>query len=73
VRHAPPAAVSTSGNLADIEAQAHYHRDRVALYRARMHGSSPTSTERLRELERAAAAANERLRTARQADRERPA
>jgi hypothetical protein len=35
------------------------------LYRAKMHGSKPTSVERLEELERASAAADERLRTAR--------
>jgi hypothetical protein len=58
-------------DLGDIEAQARYHRDRLALYRARIHGSHPTSIVRLRELERAAAAADDRLRTARrQADTE---
>jgi hypothetical protein len=53
-------------DLADIEAQARYHRDRLALYRARMQGSHPTSVARLRELERAATAAEDRLRTSRQ-------
>jgi hypothetical protein len=60
--------------LAEIEAQARYHRDRLALYRARMHGAHPTSLLRLRELERAASAADDRLRTARrEAEREHPA
>ncbi len=73
VRHDPPARSPVPAELGDIEAQACYHRDRLALYRARMHGSRPTSTVRLGELERAATAAAERLRTARrQAEREPP-
>jgi hypothetical protein len=52
-------------DLSDLEAQARYHRDRLALYRARMHGAHPTSLGRLAELEKAAAAADDRLRTAR--------
>ena len=52
-------------DLTDLEDQARHHRNRAALYRAKMYGSKPTSVERLRELERAAAAADERLRTAR--------
>ena len=55
----------TTPDLTDLENQARYHRDRAALYRAKMHGSKPTSVERLHELERASAAADERLRTAR--------
>jgi hypothetical protein len=34
-------------------ATARYHEDRLRLYRAKMHGSRPTSAQRLRELERA--------------------
>ena len=34
-------------DLTDLENQARYHRDRAALYRAKMHGSKPTSVERL--------------------------
>lgn len=52
-------------NLSDLEAQARYHRDRLALYRAKLHGPRATSIERLRELEQASTAADERLRTAR--------
>jgi len=52
-------------DLSELEAQARYHRDRLALYRARMHGAHPTSVGRLEELERASAAADERLRTVR--------
>jgi hypothetical protein len=55
----------TTPDLTDLENQARYRRDRAALYRAKMHGSKPTSVERLHELERASAAADERLRTAR--------
>ena len=60
------AEVMGAPDLTDLENQARYHRDRAALlYRAKMHGSKPTSVERLHELERASAAADERLRTAR--------
>ena len=73
VRHEPPAPAPAPADLSDLEAQARYHRDRLALYRARMHGSHATSSARLAELERAATAAADRLRTARrQADREHP-
>lgn len=37
------------------EAEARYHRDRLALYRARIHSGKSTSVARLGELERAAA------------------
>jgi len=51
-----------------IAAEARYHRDRLALYRARMHSAAGgTSLTRLRELERLATAARERLRHARRA------
>ncbi|WP_028063088.1 hypothetical protein [Solirubrobacter soli] len=64
-RPLPAAPVALAPDLTELEDQARYHRDRVALYRARMHGSQPTSVGRLEELERASAAADERLRTAR--------
>jgi hypothetical protein len=51
-------------DLTDLENQARHHRDRLALYRARMHGAHATSIGRLQELERAARAADERLLTA---------
>ena len=74
VRHAPPAASPAPADLGDIEAQARYHRDRLALYRARMQGSHPTSMVRLGELELTATAAAERAHTARRlADRDLPA
>jgi hypothetical protein len=59
-------------DLSDLEAQARYHRDRLALYRARMQGGHPTSTTRLAELEKAASAAAERLRTTRARQQAKP-
>jgi hypothetical protein len=55
--------------LEQLAAEAQYHRERFELYRARaISGSStPTSPARLRELERTATAAQERLRHARRA------
>ena len=51
--------------LERLEAEANYHRDRLALYRARVYGPRPTSMTRLRELERTSANADERLAHAR--------
>jgi hypothetical protein len=51
--------------LAELEAEARYHRERYALYRARAYGMRPTSATKERELLRAAEAAEERLRLAR--------
>ena len=50
--------------LQRLQAEAQYHRDRLALYRARLHSTRPTSPQRLRELERTSAAADERLQAA---------
>jgi hypothetical protein len=47
--------------LDDLRTQARYHRDRFALYRARAMSSRPTSPVRMREYERAADRAEERL------------
>jgi len=47
-----------------LEVEARYHRERLALYRARVYNSRPTSLTRLRELERTSQAADERLRAA---------
>ena len=52
-------------DLSSLEAEARYHRDRLALYRARVLSAKPTSSGRLQELERTAAAADARLRHAR--------
>jgi hypothetical protein len=61
-----PSAPSTSasvddGKLEQLDAEVRYHRDRLALYRARVYAGKPTSPVRLRELERTAAAADARL------------
>ena len=67
----PPAvarAVLPAPDLQELAAQARYHRDRLALYRARVLSARPTSTARLRELERTSAAADARLRHAARRD-----
>jgi hypothetical protein len=57
--------------LEQLAAEARYHRDRFELYRARVISASPvaTSTTRLRDLERTATAAADRLTHARRARR----
>ena len=61
----PPAPSRTARgadqHLETLEAEARYHRDRLALYRARVYAGKPTSDKRLRELERTAAGAAARL------------
>jgi hypothetical protein len=56
-----------SVDIEQLEAEARYHRERYELYRARVRSgsSTPTSPTRLRELERTATAAAERLAHAR--------
>jgi hypothetical protein len=51
----------SEAELARLEAEARYHRERLALYRAKAYGPSPTSPTRLRELERTSAGAQARL------------
>lgn len=53
-----------SASLDVLRAEARYHRERHELYRAKAYGPRPTSAVRLRELERAAQLAEERLRAA---------
>jgi hypothetical protein len=53
--------------IALLEAEARFHRERLALYRARRYGSRPTSEPRFRQLKRASELAERRLRLARQA------
>ena len=55
----------SEADLSILEAEARYHRERLALYRARVVSAKPTSSGRLQELEPAAAAATARLRHAR--------
>jgi len=52
-------------DLQHLAAEARHHRERFALYRARALSAKPVSHARLRELERTALAAEERLRQAR--------
>ena len=59
-------------NLDMLDVEARYHRDRLALYRARVYANKPTSATRLRELERTAAAADARLAHARGPRKSRP-
>jgi hypothetical protein len=47
--------------LEELRAEARYRRERRDLYAARVYGGRPTSATKLRELERAATAAAERL------------
>jgi hypothetical protein len=53
----------------ELEAEARYARQRADLYRAKAYGARPTSPARMRELERAAEGAEERLRRARERGR----
>jgi hypothetical protein len=64
-RPTPPS--SPDPLLEQLDAEASYHRDRYELYRARVVSGSPAATSlgRLRELERSATAADERLAHAR--------
>jgi hypothetical protein len=57
-------------SIEDLLAEARYHRHRYDLYKAKVYGPRPTRMNRLRELERAADGAEERLR---RAQREPPA
>lgn len=52
-------------DLVQLEAEERYHRERLALYRARAYGARPTSPARLRELGRIWTAAKARLTDAR--------
>lgn len=61
---ATPRAALPAPDLQELEAEARYHRDRLALYRARVLSARPTSAARLRDLQRTSAAADTRLRHA---------
>lgn len=62
-----------SHELQRLEAEARYHRDRLALYRARVTSVHPTSPGRLRELQQISAAADARLRHAKRGTDDAPA
>ena len=56
------------GSAVDVSvahAEARYHWERLALYRARVHSGKPTSLSRLQELERTASRAEARARRVR--------
>jgi hypothetical protein len=55
-----------SSRIEELRAEAHYHRERYDLYRAKMYGLRPTTMTRLRELEREYQGAEARLRHAEQ-------
>ena len=55
-----------SPRIEELQADARYHRERCALYRAKMYGLRPTTMTRLRELERAQRGAEARLRRAKE-------
>jgi hypothetical protein len=50
-----------AAELEQLSAEAQYHRDRLALYHARLVSAKPASATRLRELQRTSAAADARL------------
>jgi hypothetical protein len=50
--------------IEEMKNEARYHRERYDLYKAKIHGSRPTSLTRLRELERRHLGADARLRSA---------
>jgi hypothetical protein len=52
----------------ELEAEAHYRRERYDLYRARAYAQRGTSPSRMRELERSALEAEARLAHARERD-----
>ncbi|HEX4719464.1 MAG TPA: hypothetical protein VH300_13095 [Thermoleophilaceae bacterium] len=57
----------TPSNVALLEAEARFHRERLALYRARRFAGRPTSEARFRELTRASELAIGQLLLARRA------
>ena len=61
--------MAPSSSIAIFEAEARFHGERLALYRARRYGSRPTNEARFRELTRASQRADEYLRRARAAAR----
>ena len=61
--------MTSKPSIEELRAETQYHSDRLALYRARVLTARPTSSARLRELERAAASARQRLDRALREDR----
>ena len=61
--------MAVTASIALFEAEARFHGERLALYKARRYGSRPTNEARFRELTRASQRADEYLRRARSAAR----
>jgi hypothetical protein len=57
--------MAVPASIAILDAEARFHRERLALYRARRYGSRPASEVRFRELSRASLRADRHLRRAR--------
>jgi predicted nucleic acid-binding Zn-ribbon protein len=57
--------VSSLGQIAEIEAEVVYYRDRLALLRARLYRQGVATSPRLEELQRRLDSAERRLRSAR--------
>ena len=66
---ARPAPVTHDPDLAQLAAEARYHRQRYDLYRAKMYALRPSTQRRLRELHRASEKAETRLAAATKATR----
>lgn len=62
--------MSADARLEDLRVEARYWRERRDLYRAKAYRGAPTRPARLAELERSAAAAEERLKRAEAAARQ---
>ena len=60
----PSVMTTDADRVARLRMDARYHRERRDLYRAKAYGERPSSSVRLRELERASELAEERLRAA---------
>jgi hypothetical protein len=56
--------MSSTARLEELRAAARYHRERRDIYRARVYGPRPTSSQRLKELEQACELAERLLRHA---------
>ena len=60
----PSVMTTDADRVARLRMDARYHRERRDLYRAKAYGERPSSSARLRELERSSELAEERLRAA---------
>jgi hypothetical protein len=56
--------MTSANRLEELKDEARYHRERLALYRAKAYSARPTTAARLKELERTSEYAENRLRRA---------